>query len=38
MEVIDAIYKRRAVRSYLDQPVDTATIEALIDAAIHGTK
>lgn len=35
MEVLDAIYQRRAVRSYRDQPVENTTIEALLDAAIH---
>lgn len=35
MEILDAIYQRRAVRSYLDQPVENTTIEALLDAAIH---
>jgi nitroreductase len=35
MSVIDAIYARRAVRSYVPQPVDKATIRILLDAAVH---
>jgi nitroreductase len=35
MDVMEAIYKRRAVRAYTDQPVDRATVEALIKAATH---
>jgi len=35
MEVLDAIYSRRAVRSYTDKQVDRATVEKLIDAAIQ---
>ncbi|MDD4616562.1 MAG: nitroreductase [Alphaproteobacteria bacterium] len=33
--VLDAIYRRRSVRNYTDQPIDRETIRALIDAAIH---
>ena len=33
MEVRDAIYSRRSVRAYSDQPVDRATVEALLKAA-----
>jgi len=35
MELIDAIYGRRAVRDYTPQEVSRATIEELIDAAVH---
>lgn len=35
MEVMEAIYQRRSVRAYTDQPVDKATVEALIKAATH---
>lgn len=35
MDVMDAIYRRRSVRAYTDQPVEKATIEALIKAATH---
>jgi nitroreductase len=35
MDVNDAIYQRRSVRAYTDQPVDKAAIEALIKAAIQ---
>lgn len=35
MDVMEAIYQRRAVRAYTDQPVDKATVEALIKAATH---
>lgn len=34
METIQVIKERRAVRSYTDAPIDRATIERLIDAAI----
>lgn len=33
MDVMEAIYQRRSVRAYTDQPVDKAAIEALIKAA-----
>ncbi len=33
MELMDAVYHRRSVRSYRDQAVDKATVEALIKAA-----
>lgn len=35
MDVIDAIYSRRSVRAYGDQPVDQATVDALLKAATH---
>jgi nitroreductase len=35
MDVMEAIYQRRAVRAYTDRPVDKATVEALIKAATH---
>lgn len=35
MDVMEAIYRRRSVRAYTDQPVDKATVEALIKAATH---
>ena len=35
MDVNDATYQRRSVRAYTDQPVDNATIETLIKAAIQ---
>jgi nitroreductase len=34
MEALDAITKRRAVRSYTDQPVDDATLDALLRVAL----
>lgn len=33
MDVLDAIYSRRSIRAYSDQPVDKATVEALFTAA-----
>jgi nitroreductase len=33
MEVMEAIYRRRSVRGYTEQPVERATVEALIKAA-----
>lgn len=33
--VIDIIYKRRAVRDYLPQKIDEATIRSLLDAAVN---
>jgi nitroreductase len=35
IDVIDAIYNRRAVRSYLPKKVDSEIIHQLLDAAIH---
>lgn len=35
MNVLEAIASRRAVRDYLDQPIEEATIGRLIDAAIQ---
>lgn len=35
MDLKEAIYSRRAVREYTAEPVDEATIRALIDAAIQ---
>ena len=34
MEALDAITKRRAVRTYTDQPVDDATLDALLRVAL----
>jgi len=34
METLDAITKRRAVRSYTDQPVDDATLDVLLRVAL----
>lgn len=35
MNVTEAIYHRRAVREYTDQPIDEATLAGLVDAAIQ---
>jgi len=35
MDAMEVIYQRRSVRAYTDQPVDKATVEALIKAATH---
>jgi nitroreductase len=35
MDVMEAIYSRRSVRAYTDQPVDKTTVEDLIKAATH---
>jgi nitroreductase len=35
MSALDAIYHRRAVRSYRAEPIDEATIHRLLDAAVH---
>ncbi len=35
MDVMDAIYGRRSVRGYTDQPVDKATVEGLVKAATY---
>jgi nitroreductase len=35
MELMDAIYERRAVRSYKDHHLDRATVEVLLEAAIQ---
>jgi nitroreductase len=35
MDVLEAIYSRRAVRDYTAEPVDEATLRQLIDAAIQ---
>jgi nitroreductase len=35
MDVLEAIYQRRSVRAYTDQPIDKTTVEALIKAATH---
>lgn len=35
MDVIEAIYARRAIREYSPEPVDEAQLRALIDAAIQ---
>lgn len=35
MDILDAIARRRSVRAYADRAVSRATVERLIDAAIH---
>lgn len=35
MDVMDALYNRRAVRNYLPKKVDSEIIHHLLDAAIH---
>ena len=35
MDVMEAIYRRRSVRAYTDQPVEKVTVEALIKAATN---
>ncbi|MBI4003215.1 MAG: nitroreductase family protein [Nitrospira defluvii] len=35
MDVMEAMYQRRSVRAYREQPVDKAAVEVLIKAAIH---
>ena len=35
MDVVEAIYNRRSMRNYTDQPVDKAAVDALIKAATH---
>jgi nitroreductase len=35
MDLQEAIYSRRAVRAFTDEPVDEATLRRLIDAAIQ---
>ncbi len=35
MDLNEAIYGRRSVREYRDQPVEERTIRSLIDAAVH---
>ena len=35
MSAIDTIHKRRAVRTYTNQKIDRATINSLLDAAVH---
>ena len=35
MTILDAIYRRRAVREYTPDKVDPAVIHALLDAAVH---
>lgn len=35
MDVMEAIYQRRSVRAYTEQPVDKAAVEVLIKAAIQ---
>jgi len=35
VEIIEAIRKRRAVRDYLDRPVERSTVEGLINTAIQ---
>jgi nitroreductase len=35
MDLMEAIYSRRSVRSYTDQQVEKAMVEALIQAAVQ---
>jgi len=35
MELIEAIYKRRAVRDYTDKSVTKETLMSLLNAAVH---
>jgi nitroreductase len=35
LDTMSAIYQRRAVRSYTDEKIEKATIEALLDAAVQ---
>lgn len=35
MEILEAIYQRRAIRAFTSESVDQQIIESLIDAAIH---
>lgn len=35
MELLEAIRRRRAVRAYTDQPLERASVEALLDAAVQ---
>jgi nitroreductase len=35
MDLMDAIYTRRAVRDYKDTPLDDQTLRKLIDAAVQ---
>lgn len=35
MDVLEAIYHRRAIRAFTSEPVEKELIESLIDAAIH---
>lgn len=35
MDVIEALYQRRAIRDFTDAPVEKLQIESLIDAAVH---
>lgn len=35
MEVLEAIYKRRAMRAYTDRPVERATVQQLLGAAVQ---
>ncbi len=35
LDTLAAIHQRRAVRSYAPQKIDKATIEQLLDAAVH---
>jgi nitroreductase len=35
MDVIEAIYHRRAIREFTDAPVEKDQIDLLIDAAVH---
>ena len=35
LSALDAIFSRRSVRAYVDQPLDEATVRALLDAAVQ---
>ena len=35
LSALDAIFTRRSVRAYTDEPLDTATIRSLLDAAVQ---
>lgn len=35
MDILEAIYHRRAIRAFTSEPVDKQIIETLIDAAVH---
>jgi nitroreductase len=37
LSALDAIFARRSVRAYTDQPLEDATIRALLDAAVRAT-
>jgi len=35
LSALDAIFSRRSVRAYTDQPLDEATVRALLEAAVQ---